>query len=51
MAFSLQVNYTDWATALVGEFSVDYLQINVVAWLAQRISTGVNLGFLDCFLF
>jgi hypothetical protein len=32
---------------LVGEVSANILRIESVAWSAQRITTVVNLGFLD----
>jgi hypothetical protein len=32
---------------LVGEFSVNFLRVEGVAWSAQRIPTAVNLCFLD----
>jgi hypothetical protein len=32
---------------LVGEVSANLLRVEGVPWLAQRIPTAVNLGFLD----
>jgi hypothetical protein len=43
---SPQANYTDRATAAVGEV-VRLLRVEGVTWSAQRIPTAVNLGFLD----
>jgi hypothetical protein len=47
MAFSPQANYTDRATAAVGEVIAKFLRIEGVAWSAQRIPTAVNFCFLD----
>jgi hypothetical protein len=46
VAFSLQANYTDWATDATGSV-VRLLRVQGVAWLAQRIRTAVNFGILD----
>jgi hypothetical protein len=43
---SPQANYTDRATATVGEV-VPTLQVEGVTWSVQWISTAVNLVFLD----
>jgi hypothetical protein len=43
---SPQANYTDRATAAVGE-ECRLLRVEGVTWSAQRIPTAVNLGFLD----
>jgi hypothetical protein len=45
--FSPQANYTDRATAACRRTLWKPLRIVGVAWSAQRISTAVNLGFLD----
>jgi hypothetical protein len=47
VAFSLQANYTDRATAACRPSYCQLLWIEGVAWSAQRILTTVNLGFLD----
>jgi hypothetical protein len=43
---SPEANYTDRATAAVGEVVPTFAD-GGVTWLAQRIPTAVNLGFLD----
>jgi hypothetical protein len=43
---SPQANYTDRATAAVGEVVPTFV-VEGVTWSAQRIPTAVNLGFLD----
>jgi hypothetical protein len=45
--FSPQANYTDRATALYRRRWCQLLRIEGVAWSAQRITTAVNLRFLD----
>jgi hypothetical protein len=47
MAFSLQANYTNRATAACQRSLCQLLRIESVAWSAQQIPTAVNLGFLD----
>jgi hypothetical protein len=44
---SPQANYTDRATAACRRSQDQRLRIEDVAWSAQRISTAVNLDFLD----
>jgi hypothetical protein len=46
VAFSPQANYTDRATAAIGEVSANFLRIEGVAWSAQQIP-GRLFGFLD----
>jgi hypothetical protein len=45
--FSLQVNYTDRATATCQRSYCQLLWIEGVAWSVQQIHTAVNVGFLD----
>jgi hypothetical protein len=45
--FSLQTNYIDRVTTACRRSWCQLLRIEVVAWSAQRITTAVNLGFLD----
>jgi hypothetical protein len=45
--FSLHANYTDRATTVYRRSLVPLLQIDGVAWSAQRIPMAVNFGFLD----
>jgi hypothetical protein len=47
VACSPQENYTNRATAACRQSLYQLLQIEDVAWSAQRIPTAVNLGFLD----
>jgi hypothetical protein len=46
-AFSPQADSTDRATAACPRSYCQLLRIDGVAWSAQRIPTGVTLGFLD----
>jgi hypothetical protein len=45
LAFSLQKNYTDRATAASRRSYCQLLRIEGVAWSAQRIHTAVNSVF------
>jgi hypothetical protein len=50
VAFSPQTNYTNQATAACRRSLCQLLQIEDVAWSAQRIPTAVNLGCLDWYI-
>jgi hypothetical protein len=50
VAFTPQADYTDREKPFVGEVSANVCRYRGVAWSAQRVTTAINLGFLDCLL-